>query len=161
MSWGEDYWGYLLGWWGTKISLFKSLGLWTHVQSLSNYWKKYKIKKTLDLHWHVPETPIQDLPNPLTSFFFWFSFNYFIFLTSTLIIFSHSIWTIQQPALLCHQMSGDRKSHRTSSLSLIRTFSKEQLAMFYLLQAILVQFYTATIESILISAITIWFSTAC
>lgn len=32
--------------------------------------------------------------------------------------------------------------------------------MFYLLQAILVQFYTATIESILISAITIWFGAA-
>lgn len=32
--------------------------------------------------------------------------------------------------------------------------------MFYLLQAILVQFYIATTESILISAITIWFGTA-
>lgn len=52
------------------------------------------------------------------------------------------------------------QSHRTSSLSLIRTPSKEQLAMFYLLQAIPVQFYTATIESILISAITIWFGAA-
>lgn len=50
--------------------------------------------------------------------------------------------------------------HRTSSHSLIRRISKEQLAMVYLLQAILVQFYTATIESILISAITIWFGAA-
>lgn len=51
-------------------------------------------------------------------------------------------------------------SHTTSSLPLIRRINKEQLAMFSILQAILVQFYTATIESILISAITIWFGAA-
>lgn len=52
------------------------------------------------------------------------------------------------------------QTHRTSSLPLIRRISKEQLAVFDLLQAILVQFYTSTIKNILISAITIWFGAA-